>query len=310
MSKTASANKSVRAAEAVHASRGSVSEIIEELSAGLRAVGVADADRGAADIISALLEVSRSWAAMNRETAVADDIAARARAAVKKLIAGAPFAYAVGSAQFRHLNLVVDERVLIPRPETEVLVDEVIAAVSSRFGQTETWGTAVDIGTGSGAIALALAAEGKFDRVIATDVSRDAIDVAQINAGKSAGSLRCPVEFRHGSFVSPVRDVKATALVSNPPYIAFSEIDALPSGVRDWEPPLALLSGNDGMWAIGQIIAEGATILVSGGILALEVDERRASLAAELVMANGGYAEIGVRLDLAGRERFVLASKI
>jgi release factor glutamine methyltransferase len=310
MSKTASASKPVNQVESVPASAGNVLGIIVELTARLKSAGWADAKRTAADIVSALLQVSRAWPALNPDATIADAIVGRARAAAERLIGGAPFAYAVGSAQFRHLHLIVDERVLIPRPETEVLVDEVMAAMRSRFGSAEPWGTAIDIGTGSGAIALSLAAEGKFDRVIATDVSRDAIEVAQGNLLKSAALLHCAVEFRRGSLVAPVRDVRATALVSNPPYIAFSEIDSLPASVRDWEPPAALFSGNDGMWAIGQIIIQGAGILVSGGILALEVDERRASVAAELMMANGGYEEIGVRLDLAGRERFVLASKI
>lgn len=121
--------------------------------------------------------------------------------------------------------------------------------------------------------------------------------------------MRCEVEFRRGSLIAPVRDIKANVLVSNPPYIAFSELEALPLSVRDWEPPLALVSGHDGMAATAKIISEGSRILISGGILALEVDERRASLAAELIMKHGGYTEVGVRLDLTGRERFVLAAK-
>jgi release factor glutamine methyltransferase len=97
-------------------------------------------------------------------------------------------------------------------------------------------------------------------------------------------------------------------VVSNPPYIAFSEIEALPASVRDWEPPVALLSGHDGMAATAAIIRGAASILASGGLIALEIDERRASLAAELMMRHGGYTDIGVRLDLTGRERFVLAT--
>ncbi len=310
MSKTASASKSLSSAETLRGSTGSVLSLVEELTSRLQAAGLPSAGRTASDVVSALMEVSRSWPAVNPSASVSDDIATHARIAAARLISGAPFAYAVGSAQFRHLNLHVDERVLIPRPETEILIDEVIAMMKRRFDDSDTWGTAVDIGTGSGAIALSLAAEGKFERVIATDVSRDAIKVAEANARKSGAVLKCDVEFRHGSLLAPVGDVRAPALVSNPPYIAFSEIDALPASVRDWEPPLALLSGNNGMWAIAQIISQGAPILVSGGILALEVDERRASLATEIVIAHGQYAEVSVRLDLAGRERFVLASKI
>jgi len=286
-----------------------VLNVIEELTTALRFAGIADPRRIATDIIAALLEVPRSWPSMNRESGVDPQILASAREAARRLGAGAPFAYAVGSVQFRHLNLYVDGRVLIPRPETEVLVGEILERMDARFTKSENWGTAVDIGTGSGAIALCLASEGKFGKVVATDVSLDAIEVARLNAIRCAAELRCDVEFRRGSLLAPVRGLKATVLVSNPPYIAFSELEALPASVRDWEPPLALLSGHDGMAATAKIITEGSRILTSGGTLALEVDERRSSLVAELIMRHGGYTDVGVRLDLTGRERFVLASK-
>ncbi len=286
-----------------------VLNIIEELTIALRAAGITDPRRIATDIIASLLEVPRSWPTINRESAVDSNVLAAARGAARLLAAGAPFAYAVGSAPFRHLILNVDSRVLVPRPETEVLVGEILDLMDAKFKSSESWGTAVDIGTGSGAIALCLASEGKFDKIIATDVSVDAIEVARSNAVRCAAALGCEVEFRRGSLIAPVRNVKATVLVSNPPYIAFSELEALPRSVRDWEPPLALVSGHDGMAATAKIISEGSRILLSGGILAVEVDERRASLAAELIMKHGGYTDVGVRLDLTGRERFVLASR-
>ncbi|MEO5904235.1 MAG: peptide chain release factor N(5)-glutamine methyltransferase [Gemmatimonadaceae bacterium] len=302
-------SKVARPSPASYTIDAKVTNVIEELTTLLRFSGITDPRRVATDIIAALLEVPRSWPMMNRESAVDSHILAAAREATRRLDAGAPFAYAVGSAQFRHLNLNLDARVLIPRPETEVLVGEILERMDARFASSESWGTAVDIGTGSGAIALCLASEGKFDRVIATDVSLDAIDVATSNAIRCAAALRCDVELRRGSLLAPVRDVRATVLVSNPPYIAFSELDALPRSVRDWEPPLALLSGHDGMAATAKIVSEASRILVGGGILALEVDERRSSLVAELMMRHGGYTDVGVRLDLAGRERFVLASR-
>ena len=309
MSRTGSVSRVSPRVEPAYAADASVFSVTEELTMGLRFAGIADPRRIATDIIAALLEVPRSWPAMNRESALDPGVLRSAREAARQLGAGAPFAYAVGSAQFRHLNLAVDSRVLIPRPETEVLVGEVLDRMEAQFGE-ESWGTAIDIGTGSGAIALSLASEGRFDRVVATDVSVDALDVARINATRSAAALSCSVEFLTGSLLAPVRGLKATALVSNPPYIAFAELDNLPPSVREWEPPLALASGHDGMAATAGIVAGGTRILVSGGLLALEVDERRASMVAELVMGNGGYTRVGVRLDLAGRERFVFASRI
>ncbi len=308
-SRTASVNRVSQEDSPAYTSGPSVFSVAVELASMLASAPVPDPRRLATDILAALLEVPRSWPSMNRDSAIDPHIIDAARLAARRLISGQPFAYAVGSAQFRHLNLKVDSRVLIPRPETEVLVSEILLRMGKRFEAGESWGTAVDIGTGSGAIALSLASEGRFEKVIATDVSIDALDVARSNAVRSVSALGCEVEFRRGSLIAPVTDVRATLLVSNPPYIAFSELEALPPSVRDWEPTLALLSGHDGMGATAKIVADGSHVLSSGGLLALEVDERRASLVAELVMRHGGYSDVGVRLDLAGRERFVLASR-
>ena len=303
-------NRVIQRTQPLYDADPTVHAVVEELTASLRLAGIADPRRVATDIIAALLEVPRSWPVMNREASMDRALAAVAGDAARKLSNGAPFAYAVRCAAFRHLNLLVDERVLIPRPETEVLVGEILEMMDVRCGTHRGWGTALDIGTGSGAIALSLASEGGFERVVATDISRDALDVAQANAVRSAAALRAEVEFRHGSLLAPVRGVKFSVIVSNPPYVAFSEIEALPRSVRDWEPPLALTSGHDGMWATGEIVREGSRNLVGGGVLALEVDERRASLVAEMIMRHGAYTDVGVRLDLAGRERFVFASRI
>jgi release factor glutamine methyltransferase len=283
-----------------------MSVLVDDLADNLHACGLGGARTAALDIVAALLEVPRSWPSMNRDTILAPGIVSAAHRAAKKLAMGAPFAYAVGTACFRHLNLIVDERVLIPRPETEVLVGEIL----DRLASLSRWGTAVDIGTGSGAIALSLASEGRFDRVIATDASADAILVARENVTRSHAALKCPVELRHGSLLAPLEGEEVHVIVSNPPYIAFSEADSLSSSVRDWEPPLALFSGHDGMTATAEIVRDAARHLVRGGLLALEVDERRASLAAELMMAQGTYRDVGVRLDLAGRERFVFGSRV
>ena len=255
------------------------------------------------DIIAALLDVPRFWPSANGADAIDDGVCRAARLAVARLQQGAPFAYAVRRAAFRHLTLDVDERVLIPRPETEGLVEEVLRlSVGVR-------GCAIDVGTGSGAIALSLASEGTFDHVVATDISVDALAVARQNATRLVGALRAPIEFRHGSLLAPVQDIRAAVIVSNPPYIAYHEAAELPSSVRDWEPTLALLSGADGMTATNAIIRGAAELLQKGGILALEVDARRASLAAESLAVDSRYREIAVRLDLAGRERFVIARR-
>jgi release factor glutamine methyltransferase len=167
----------------------------------------------------------------------------------------------------------------------------------------------VDVGTGSGAIALALANEGRFERVIGTDVSLDALAVARANAARCARVLRAPVDLRAGSLLGPVPERPLRAVVSNPPYIAWDERDALPASVRDWEPTVALFSDSDGMGATVRLVREAARALDARGLLAIEVDMRRASLVAELVATAGAYEDVRVQLDLTGRERFVVARR-
>ena len=277
--------------------------LLAELAAELEGAGVALARDEARDIVAAVLDVPRFWPVANRDALVDATAVDEARHAAAARRRGAPFAYAVGRAAFRHLTLAVDERVLIPRQETEVLVDLVLEA------QAGGRGTVVDIGTGSGAIALALATEGQFDRVIATDVSRDALAVAESNAAFLRDDLRAPVEFVHGSLLAPVAKLRVDAVVSNPPYIAFGELEELPPSVRDWEPPLALLSGEQGLATTRAIVRDSRAVLEPGGLLALEVDTRRASLVAEAIATDGSYCDIAVHLDLTGRERFVLARR-
>jgi release factor glutamine methyltransferase len=279
-----------------------VAGCLERLASALAAAGVAEPRTAARDVVAALLDVPRLWPLTNGGAPVAPASWAAAERAVTLLAAGAPFAYAVGRASFRHLTLAVDERVLIPRPETELLVDEVLARVAPG-------GTAVDVGTGSGAIALALASEGRFARVVATDVSLDALAVARQNAAALAPTLRAPVELRHGSLLAPVVGERARVVVSNPPYIAHEEAAELPAAVRDWEPPLALFSPSHGLAATATLVAQAAAVLEPDGLLALEVDTRRAALVAELVGGDGRYHDVVVRPDLTGRERFVIARR-
>lgn len=290
-----------------------VGAAIAELATILGEAGIAAARREARDLLAATLDVARLWPSANAGAPLDAAAYDRARAAARRRAAGAPFAYAVGRAAFRHLTLLVDERVLIPRQETEGLVDELLGALAPRAARG---GTVVDVGTGSGAIALALATESgdRFDRVIATDVSLDALAVARANLGRLAarGVLRCSVELHAGSLLAPLSAWESgslRAVVANPPYIAFEEGGALPPSVRDWEPALALYSGSSGLAHTAALVRQAAPLLERNGVIALEVDCRRASLVAELLAGHGAYRDISVRLDLAGRERFVLARR-
>ena len=283
---------------------GTVGALVSAVARVLEPSCGASAGREARELLAALHDMPRHWPVVEASRRVTDDEWARAIRAAERRAAGAPLQYAVGQASFRHLTLDVDERVLIPRPETEQLVELVLDALADEPG-----GIVVDVGTGTGAIALALASEGRAERVIGTDVSLDALAVAHANVARCARILRARVELRAGSLLGPVPERPLRAVVSNPPYISWDERDALPAIVRDWEPAVALFSGVDGMAVTGRLVREAGSALGAGGLLALEVDARRASLAAELVATDGAYEQVQVVLDLTGRERFVVARR-
>ena len=277
-------------------------ELVAELEIVLAGGGIAQARREAGDLVAAIVEAPRFWAAQHKDDLVAPLVVERARRAARRRTEGVPFAYAVGRASFRHLTLSVDERVLIPRQETEILVEEVLARVLG--------GVVVDVGTGSGAIALALASEGAYERVLATDVSTGALAVAAENVQRCAAVLRCPVELIAGSLLSPILGARVDAVVANPPYIAHTEARELPAAVRNWEPPIALFSGEGGLRDTARLIRQAPAVLRPGGTLAIEVDSRRAGQVEALVRAEALFRDVIVRPDLTGRDRILLATRV
>jgi release factor glutamine methyltransferase len=282
---------------------GTIGDLLAGCTAMLESEGVAEPAREAREIVAAILDVPKFWAAANAVADASPQVARSVIRAAMKRAGGAPLAYAVGRASFRHLTLDVDERVLIPRVETETLVERVLDRCTPRTRSI------ADIGTGSGAIALSLAFEGEFERVLATDISLDAINVAAGNAAAFAKALKTPVEFRHGSLLAPLADLKLDAIVCNPPYVSFAEVADLPADVRDWEPSLALLCAEDGLSVTRELVRSAPDVLRGGALLALEVDARRAGTVAEMIAVDGRYAQVEVLLDLTGRERFVFARR-
>ena len=213
-----------------------------------------------------------------------------------------PLQYIIGRTGFRELELKTDPRVLIPRPETELLVQEVLDWASA--GAESVW----DMGTGAGAVALSLAVEGTWTRVVATDVSPEALSVAADNAERY--DLGGHVEFREGSLFEPLEEgERFDVIVSNPPYIAESEKGELQPEVRDWEPPEALFAGEDGLDVIRQLVAGAPKHLLSGGLLALECGLGQAEGIAADVQATGAFGAVRIRADLTGRPRFVTAER-
>ena len=216
-----------------------------------------------------------------------------------------PLQYIIGRAAFRQLELKTDPRVLIPRPETEVLVQEVLDWASAGAGSV---GRVWDMGTGTGAVALSLAAEGAWTRVVATDVSPEALSVAADNAERH--DLSGLVEFREGSLFEPLEEGEQfDIIVSNPPYIAKGEKGELQPEVRDWEPPEALFAGEDSLDVIRQLVAGAPEHLLPGGLLALECGLGQAERVAADVNATGAFAAVRIRPDLNGRPRVVMAER-
>jgi len=283
-----------------------VGEAIAAATEVLGKAGVTEPRREAEELYSSLVRRPTSAAWLDRDQPVRGALRTALDQAAARRAAGWPSAYAAGAANFRGHWLAVDRRVLIPRPETEGLVDLVLA-----WGKGEARAGAplviADACTGSGAIAVALALEATVEvRVIATDCSADALAVARVNVEALGAGDR--VELRHGDLLSPLAQERVDAVVSNPPYVAAAEWDRLDACVRDFEPREALVSGADGLDAIRALVVEAQAALRPGGLLALEVDARRAGEAAALAVA-AGFTGCAVLKDLFGRPRYVRARK-
>jgi len=202
-----------------------------------------------------------------------------------------PLAYVLGEWGFRRLTLNVDARVLVPRHETEIVVERCLARIA---GVTRP--RVLDVGTGSGAIALAIADEAPGTRVTAMDASQDALDVARENSSRTG----LTVEVVHGDLFDGLPDGPWDLVVSNPPYVRPHEIDALEPEVRDWEPRAALV----GEGATEAVARAAVSVLRSGGALVLETADGDNGRVADL-LHRLGYVELETTSDLAGRDRAV-----
>ena len=222
--------------------------------------------------------------------------AAQFRRLVAERQRGVPVAYLTGTREFWSLPLRVTPAVLVPRPETEDLVELVLARIPADMAVR-----VLDLGTGSGAIALAIASERPAARVTAVDLSADALAVARSN-GNALGLTR--IDWRCGSWFAPVAGERFDVIVANPPYVAANDpaLDAL-----RFEPAMALSPGGDGMAAFAAIIAGAPAHLVPGGLIALEHGASQSAALAALLGANA-FDAITPHCDRAGRPRAVLAT--
>jgi len=287
------------------APHASIAEALDRASERLAAAGLPSARREATALWAAVAGKKPGDVWLSREESPPPQLVARFGEAVARRSRGVPFAYAVGRVGFRTLELALDPRALIPRPETEGLVDLVLRAIrETGHVKRETWGVAADIGTGCGCIALSLAVEGAFERVIAVERSAAAAALARENV--ALVRPRVPVDIREGDLLAPLAGVRCRTIVANPPYLTAAEYAALDPAVRDFEPREALVSGVDGLDATRALLAGAAACMVPQGLLAVEIDERRAEQVRALALGYG-WDRVAVHDDLFGRPRFLLA---
>lgn len=269
----------------------------------LEGKGVESGRLDAEHLLAHVLGMERLQLYLQYERPLTPDELDAYRPLLKRRAGREPLQHILGVQPFRELDLEVDESVLVPRPETELLVDAVLEWAR---GSERSDLTVVDIGTGSGAIALSLALEGPFASVVATDVDDDALVMARRN--RAAAELDERVELRVGELFDALRDdERFDAIVSNPPYIPEAEAASLQAEVRDWEPRRALFAGVDGLDVLRGLVSGAHRHMRPGGLFAVEVGLAQAPVVADLITETEGYDAPWILRDYAGRERFVLA---
>jgi release factor glutamine methyltransferase len=272
--------------------------------------GIENPRRSAEWLLSAATGLSRVELYAHHDRALTDDERAAYRASIERRAAGEPLQYVTGEMPFRHIVLKVRPGVFIPRPETEVLVDEVLAALAPAGAPVGCADAAagpivVDLCTGSGAVAISVAHERADARVYATEAVAGTAEVARENAERCGVTARVTV--LTGDLFAPLPAGLRGAVdvvAANPPYVPTAELAGLPSEVGGHEPRVALDGGEDGLDVVRRIVADAREWLAPGGTLVIECDTTGAKDAARLMSA--WYEGSRVLTDLTGRERFAI----
>ena len=258
-------------------------------------------------ILSHLLDYKRIDLYVHPDKPVEDSVVMRYKEAIRKRSQRVPLQYITNHAEFMSLDFYVDERVLIPRPETELLVDAVIKRAQTLTHENEI--VIVDVGVGSGNIAITLAKKIDNARIFAIDISPDALAVAKINAQRH--DVFSKITFLCGDIFKPLEgygiESKISFIVSNPPYISSDEFNDLQKEVRDFEPYGALVSGQDGLQMFRQIITHANTWLKPGGYVIFETGEKQARKVARLFEDRGCFKKADFLKDYQHIHRIVIA---
>lgn len=272
-----------------------VSDLVAEAAAALRAAGVEQPRLEARWLLGWVLDISESRQLAHPDQPISTTDADRYRDAVRRRANHEPFAYVVGAADFWGRELLVDRRVLVPREDTETLVAEALTlgpALRERSHQA----LVVDVGTGSGAIACALTSEMPWARVVASDISAEALAVAAQNRDRLG--LYGRLQLVRGSLLSWLRE-PADLVVANLPYLPTARIPTLMAEVADWEPRVALDGGDDGLDLIRKLLADARRVMRPGGTMLLEMDPEQIAPTRALLPA----ATSRVIQDVAGLDR-------
>lgn len=279
----------------------SVMEVVRRSGAYLDGKGVEKGRLDAELVVAHVLGLPRLELYLRFDRPMSEDELAQCRTLLRRRGAREPLQYVLGTAPFRELHLEVGPGVAIPRPETEYFLD----ALTALAGPGRTFDAALDVGTGSGAIALALADEGLARTVVATDVSPQALAAARRNA-QAAGAPG--IDFRSGHLLEPVAGETFDLVLSNPPYVTDGEWRRATPEVREWEPREALAAGADGLRVIRELVPAMMGALRPGGWAGLEVGSTQTDAAAALFRRCDGNTRVVVREDLAGLPRYVFCS--
>ncbi len=269
--------------------------------------GVCHGAQEATWLLEHALEVRSHQLVSQADQLVPHSIWALAESLIARRVAGEPLQYILGSQEFCGLEFAVNPSVLIPRPETELLVREVVR--QHRAGHRATL---VDVGTGAGCLAVTLAATLRGAKVLAIDRSADALQVAKRNAA-THGVLEA-IEWMHGDLLAPLAgcglEGRVDVIVSNPPYISERDMPGLQPEVRLFEPHLALVSGPLGTEFHRRLLQDALPFLVPQGLLVMEMGQGQAAAVHKLAEDIGGYAPVDLIDDAAGIERVVMARKL
>jgi release factor glutamine methyltransferase len=277
-------------------SQVALAELVASGAARLHLAGIDHPSREAWWIWENVSGQSRAEQVIRGPEPVANRLALAFGARVDRRAAGEPLAHVLHEAAFRHLLVRSDARALIPRPETEGLVDLAL--------ERRTTGVIADIGTGTGCIALSLASEGNYEVVVAVEASPDALSLARLNVRR----MKSPVAVVQGNLCDMIGTGQLDILISNPPYLTDAEYDSLTDSVKAWEPAEALRSGIDGLETTRRLLVEGLRVMKPGGWIILEVDCSRATRVATAA-AQVGWSEVLVKDDLFGRARYLVARR-